>query len=75
MKLFVLYDSGICEVIRIYDSMDLAMSAAINRVALLEYTCVGFSADDEFAVIEYRDNHTGEKHALTVQAAVYSKGI
>ena len=74
MKLFVLYDSGICEVIRIYDSMDLAMSAAINRVALLEYTCIGFSADDDFAVIEYRDQ-TGEKYALTVQAAVYSEGI
>ena len=74
MKLFVLYDSGICEAIRIYDSMDLAMSAAINYIAQFQYTCVGFSADDDFAVIEYRDQ-TGEECALTVQAAVYSKGI
>ena len=68
-KVYVLYDSGICEIIRAYSDMEKAITAAINRLTIFHHTCVGFFSDeDDGAVIEYVHHDTGKLCALTVQA-------
>lgn len=67
-KVYVLYDSSVCEPIRVFCDMEVAMVAALNRLTIFSHICVGFSADEEEAVIEYRHHGTGKLYALTVQA-------
>ena len=66
-KVYVLYDSGTCEVVRVFSSMEKAIAAAINRMTIFLHTCIAFLADEDGALIEYKHHDTGKMYALTVQ--------
>lgn len=74
-EVFVLYDSGSREVIRVFRDMEKAIVTAMNRLTFFRHTCVGFFADAEEAIIEYMDHDTGELCALTIQASNIDEGI
>lgn len=73
-KIFALYDSRTCEIIRAYSDMESAIVAAMNRVVFFCHTCVGFSADEHETIIEYRDHDTGVLYALDIQETELHEG-
>lgn len=72
-NVYVLYDAGTCEVIRVYPNMSKAMTAAVNRLLIFQHICLGVYYDEEYAVIEYRDHENGEKYALLIEQAAMDK--
>jgi len=72
-NVFVLYDAGTCEIIRVYPSMNKAITAAVNRLVIFRHICLGVYYDEEYAVIEYRDYESGKKYSLLIEQAMMDK--
>ena len=71
--IFVLYDTGVAETIRAFDSMDRAITVAIKRLQFFNHECMSFDYFEEYTVIEYVDHETGILEALTITATTYEE--
>lgn len=72
-QIYVIYENE--EIITARDTLNNAVAAAINRMAICGYLCEGFDYDENVTIIEYRDLDTHETHAMVIEAINYKEGI
>ena len=72
-QIFVIRDGE--EIITVRDSMNNAVAACMNRMAICGYLCEGFQYSEELTLIAYRDvtEHVG--HTMVIEAVNYKEGI
>lgn len=63
------------EVITARDTMDNAIAAAMNRIAICGYLCKGFNYDETLTIIQYYDFDANEKRIMLIQEANFKEGI
>ena len=63
------------EVITARDTMNNAVVAAMNRIAICGYLCEGFDYDESLTLIEYRDTSAHETHTMLIQETTYHEGV
>ena len=63
------------EVITARDTMNNAVAAAMNRIAICGYLCEGFDYDESLTAIQYRDLDTHETRVMFIQETNFKEGI
>lgn len=63
------------ELITARDTMENAIAAAMNRLAICGYLCESFSYDDIVTVIEYRDLAAHETRLMIIEELGYKEGV
>ena len=63
------------EVITARDTMNNAVAAAMNRLAICGYLCEGFEYDESLTLIDYRDTSTHETRTMLIQETNFKEGI
>ena len=63
------------EVITARDTMNHAIAAAMNRLAICGYLCEGFNYDESLTLIEYRDTSEHETRAMLIQETILHEGV
>ena len=63
------------EVITARDTMNNAIAAAMNRIAICGYLCEGFEYDESLTLIEYRDLNAHETRTMLIQETNFKEGI
>ena len=63
------------EVITARDSMNNAIAAAMNRLAICGYLCEGFEYDESLTIIDYRDTGTHETRTMLIQETNLREGV
>ena len=72
-KIFVIREEE--EVITARDTMNNAIAAAMNRIAICGYLCEGFDYDEAVTVIEYRDINAHETRTMVIEEVSYREGV
>lgn len=63
------------EIITARDTMNNAIAAAMNRIAICGYICEGFEYDESLTLIDYRDLDTHETRTMLIQKATFREGV
>lgn len=63
------------KVITARDTMNNAIAAAMNRIAICGYLCEGFDYDETVIIIEYRDLGAHETRIMVIEEINYKEGI
>lgn len=63
------------EVITARDTMNNAVAAAMNRIAICGYLCEGFDYDESLTAIQYRDLDAHETRVMFIQETNFKEGI
>lgn len=63
------------EVITARDTMNNAVAAAMNRLAICGYLCEGFDYDESLTLIEYRDTSAHETRTMLIQETTFHEGV
>jgi len=63
------------EVITARDTMNNAIAAAMNRLAICGYLCEGFDYDESLTLIEYRDTSAHETRTMLIQETTLCEGV
>jgi len=63
------------EVITARDTMNNAVAAAMNRIAICGYLCEGFEYDESLTIIDYRDLNAHETRTMLIQETNFKEGI
>lgn len=63
------------EVITARDTMNNAVAAAMNRLAICGYLCEGFEYDESLTIIDYRDLNAHETRTMLIQETNFKEGI
>ena len=63
------------EVITARDTMNNAIAAAMNRIAICGYLCEGFEYDESLTLIDYRDLNAHETRTMLIQETNFKEGI
>jgi hypothetical protein len=63
------------EVITARDSMNNAVAAAMNRLAICGYLCEGFEYDESLTIIDYRDTGAHETRTMLIQETNLREGV
>lgn len=63
------------EVITARDTMNNAVAAAMNRIAICGYLCEGFEYDESLTIIDYRDLNAYETRTMLIQETNFKEGI
>ena len=63
------------EVITARDTMNNAVAAAMNRLAICGYLCEGFEYDESLTIIDYRDLDAHETRTMLIQETNLKEGI
>ena len=63
------------EVITARDSMNNAVAAAMNRIAICGYLCEGFEYDESLTLINYRDTSAHETRTMFIQETTFHEGV
>lgn len=71
-KIFVIREGE--EIITARDTMNNAIAAAMNRIAICGYLCEGFDYDETVAVIEYHDFNAHGTHTMVIEEVSYREG-
>lgn len=72
-QIFVIRENE--EIITARDTMNNAIAAAMNRIAICGYLCEGFDYDETVTIIEYRDLDAHETRAMVIEEINYKEGI
>ena len=63
------------EVITARDTMNNAVAAAMNRLAICGYLCEEFDYDESLTAIQYRDLEAHETRVMFIQETTLSEGV
>ena len=63
------------EVITARDTINNAIAAAMNRIAICGYLCEGFEYDESLTIIDYRDTGAHETRTMLIQETNLKEGI
>ena len=63
------------EVITARDTMNNAVAAAMNRIAICGYLCERFDYDESLTFIEYRDTSAHETRTMLIQETNLHEGV
>ena len=63
------------EVITARGTMNNAVAAAMNRLAICGYLCEGFEYDESLTLIDYRDINAHETRTMLIQETNLKEGI
>ena len=63
------------EIITARDTMNNAVAAAMNRLAICGYLCEGFEYDESLTLIDYRDLEAHETRTMLIQETNLKEGI
>ena len=63
------------EVLTARDTMNNAIAAAMNRLAICGYLCEGFEYDESLTLIDYRDLNAHETRTMLIQETNLKEGI
>lgn len=63
------------EVITARDTMENAVAAAMNRMAICGYLCEGFDYSEILTIIDFRDPSAHETRTMFIQKTNYKEGI
>lgn len=63
------------EIITARDTMNNAIAAAMNRIAICGYLCEGFEYDESLTLIDYRDLNAHETRTMLIQETNFKEGI
>ena len=63
------------EVITARDTMNNAIAACMNRIAICGYLCEGFEYDESLTLIDYRDLNAHETRTMLIQATNFHEGV
>lgn len=63
------------EVITARDTMNNAVAAAMNRIAICGYLCEGFEYDESLTLIDYRDLNAHETRTMLIQETTLHEGV
>lgn len=72
-KIYIIREEN--EVITARDTMNNAIAAAMNRIAICSYLCEGFDYDEAVTIIEYRDLNAHETRIMVIEEINYKEGI
>jgi len=63
------------EIITARDTMNNAIAAVMNRIAICGYLCEGFEYDESLTLIDYRDLNAHETRTMLIQETNFKEGI
>lgn len=63
------------EVITARDTMNNAVAAAMNRIAICGYLCEDFDYDESLTAIQYRDLEAHETRVMFIQETTLHEGV
>ena len=72
-KIYIIREDN--EIITARDTMNNAIAAAMNRLAICGYLCEGFDYDETVTIIEYRDLNAHETRIMVIEEINYKEGI
>ena len=72
-KIYIIREEN--EVITARDTMNNAIAAATNRIAICGYLCEGFDYGEAVTIIDYRDLSAHETHIMVIEEINYKEGI
>lgn len=72
-KIYIIREEN--EIITARDTMNNAIAAAMNRLAICGYLCEGFDYDETVTIIEYRDVAAHETRIMVIEETNYKEGI
>ena len=72
-KIYIIREEN--EIITARDTMNNAIAAAMNRLAICGYLCEGFDYDETVTIIEYRDVTARETRIMVIEETNYKEGI
>lgn len=72
-KIYIIREEN--EIITARDTMNNAIAAAMNRLAICGYLCEGFDYDETVTIIEYRDVTAHETRIMVIEETNYKEGI
>lgn len=72
-KIYIIREDN--EIITARDTMNNAIAAAMNRMAICGYLCEGFDYDEAVTTIEYRDLNAHETCIMVIEETNYKEGI
>ena len=72
-KIYIIREDN--EIITARDTMNNAITAAMNRLVICGYLCEGFDYDETVTIIEYRDLNAHETRIMVIEEINYKEGI
>lgn len=72
-KIYIIREEN--EIITARDTMNNAIAAAMNRLAICGYLCEGFDYDETVTIIEYRDVTARETRIMVIEETNYKEGV
>ena len=72
-NIYVIHEDS--EIITARDTMNNAIVAAMNRMAICGYLCESFDYDESITIIEYRDLSANERRIMVIEEISYREGI
>lgn len=72
-KIYIIREEN--EIITARGTMNNAIAAAMNRLAICGYLCEGFDYDETVTIIEYRDVTARETRIMVIEETNYKEGI
>lgn len=72
-QIYIIHEGS--EILTARDTMDNAIAAAMNRLAICGYTCEEFSYDESLTIIMYRDHHAHETRTMLIEQTNFKEGI
>lgn len=63
------------EIITARDTMNNAVAAAMNRIAICGYLCESFDYDEALTAIQYRDTNAHETRVMFIQETNFKEGV
>ncbi len=74
MKIIYVITEG-NEVITARNTMNNAVAAAMNRIAICGYLCEGFEYHGSLTIIDYRDTSAHETRTMLIQETALHEGV
>lgn len=72
-KIYIIHEDN--EIITARDTMNNAIAAAMNRLAICGYLCEDFDYDETVTIINYRDLSAHETRIMVIEEINYKEGI
>lgn len=72
-KIYIIREDN--EIITARDTMNNAIAAAMNRLAICGYLCEDFDYDETVTIINYRDLGAHETRIMIIEEINYKEGI
>lgn len=71
--IFIIRDGE--EIITSRDTMNNAIAACMNRIAICGYLCEGFAYSEDVTLIDYRDIPEHATRTMVIERVHYKEGI